>query len=120
MQNDKRPSAMWYFLKRYKNIYLTLLLVTVAYAVLESVNISVLLPLFDTVLNKQGHPGKIFAVIDAVISHMPFKQPFMNVFLLAISLVALREITGYIRVRLVGYGRYGKRSLRIIFRLEIS
>lgn len=95
---------MWYFLKRYKNLYFMLLLVTVAYAVLESINISVLLPLFDTVLNKEGHSGKIFDVINAVISHMPFKQPFMNVFLLAISLVILKELMGYIRVRLMGYG----------------
>lgn len=104
MLNKKRPSVMWYFLKRYKNTYLTLLLVTVAYAILESINISVLLPLFSMVFNKQAHHGKMFTTIDAVISHMPFKQPFMNVFLLAISLVVLKEIMGYIRVRLMGYG----------------
>ncbi len=101
---DKHPSAMWFFLKRYKKIYITLFLITITYAVLESVNISILLPLFDTVLNNTGREGKLFTLINAVISHMPFKQPFMNVFLLAILLVIFKEIAAFVRIRLIGYG----------------
>lgn len=105
MKTSKRKTyAIWFFLKQYKAIYLTLLFVTIGYAILESVNISIFLPLFNTVLNNEKSTGKLFLIIEKIVSLLPFKHPFMGIFVLAITISIVKELFGFARVFLVGYG----------------
>lgn len=102
--SERKTYAIWFFLKQYKAIYLTLLFVTISYAILESVNISIFLPLFNTVLNNEKSTGKLFLIIEKIVSLLPFKHPFMGIFVLAITISIVKELFGFARVFLVGYG----------------
>lgn len=102
--SKKQVYAIWFFLKQYKAIYTTLLFVTIGYAVLESVNISIFLPLFNAVLNNERSTGKLFLLIEKIVSFLPFKHPFMGIFVLAITISIVKELFGFARVCLVGNG----------------
>lgn len=102
--SKKQVDVIWFFLKQYKAIYTTLLFVTIGYAILESVNISIFLPLFNAVLNNERSTGKLFLLIEKVVSFLPFKRPFMGIFVLAITVSVIKELFGFARVFLVGCG----------------
>lgn len=104
MKKAKKRDAMWFFFRQYRHIYLPLLFVTIGYAILESVNISIFLPLFNTVLNNEPSAGKMFSFFQKVISFLPFKHPFMGVFAIAITVAITKEIFGFVRIRLMGDG----------------
>ncbi len=105
MKTDKKQTyAIWFFLKQYKAIYAALLLVTIGYAILESVNISIFVPLFNAVLNNEKSTGKLFLIIEKIVSFLPFKHPFMGIFVLAITISIIKELFGFTRVFLVGCG----------------
>lgn len=93
-----------FFLKQYKAVYATLLFVTIGYAVLESVNISIFLPLFNTVLNNEKSAGAPSLIIEKIASLLPFEHPFMGIFVLAIAISIVKELFAFARVFLVGYG----------------
>lgn len=104
MKEAKKRDAMWFFFRQYHYIYLPLLFVTIGYAILESVNISIFLPLFNTVLNNEPSTGKMFSFFQKIISFLPFKHPFMGVFAIAITVAITKEVFGFVRIRLMGDG----------------
>ncbi len=77
---------------------------TIGYAILESVNISIFLPLFNAVLNNEKSTGKLFLIIEKIVSFLPFQHPFVGIFVLAITISIVKELFGFARVFLVGYG----------------
>lgn len=95
---------VWFFLKEYRLIYAALLFTTIGYTILESVNISIFLPLFNSILGKGETTGKIFLFIEGIISFMPFEDRFINIALLAVAILVIKEGLGFARHVLTGYG----------------
>ncbi len=105
MRPERKVNAVWFFLKRYKRIYVTMLLVTIGYSVLESVNISMFLPLFTSVVGESAETaGKFFRIMEGIISLMPFGNRFLNICVLIVVLLVVKEILGFVRHVLIGYG----------------
>ncbi len=104
MKSRKKTDAVWFFLKRYKRIYVTMLFVTIGYSVLESANISMFLPLFTSVMGEGEPAGKMFVVLDRVIAFLPFQDRFVNACVLIVAILVVKEALGFARNYLIGYG----------------
>ena len=104
MRQNKRLLAIWFFLRQYKSLYAALLLVTIFYAVLESVNISIFVPLFNAVLGTAGNSGTAFRFFEKMLSILPFRHPVIGVLAIAIAVSLIKLLFGFFRIRLVGYG----------------
>ena len=75
------------------------------YAVLESINISVLLPLFNAAFGGgQAQQNGIFKLLDQIISYLPFADPFLNVVALTFFTLTLKELIAFFRQYLIGLG----------------
>lgn len=102
--NKKQYRALWFFLWRYRAIYITLLFLTLGYAVLECVSISTFLPLLSTAFQQEGSTGRIFLFIDGVVSSLPFENRFIAICILASVVLIVKELFGFLRYALAGYG----------------
>lgn len=99
-----KSQAELFFLKRYKVLYIWLLVVTIGYTVLESISISIFFPLIGSVVGTAGSNSKIFKFLDVVISYMPFKDRFINVIVLVVVVFFVKESLGFVKHSLTGYG----------------
>lgn len=104
MKKRSRIYPVWFFLKRYQKLYILLLLATIGYTVLESVNISIFYPIFNTVLASGQSSNKFFLLLSKVISFFPFKDYFINVCVFAVIVLIIKEVLAFIRHSLTGYG----------------
>lgn len=104
MRQNKKFSAIWFFLRQYKSLYVTLLSVTIFYAVLESVNISIFVPLFNAVLGKADNSAAAFRFFEKMLAVLPFRHPVIGVLAIAITVSLVKVLFGFLRIRLVGYG----------------
>ncbi|MFA5316764.1 MAG: ABC transporter ATP-binding protein [Dehalococcoidales bacterium] len=104
MKAQRKTDAVWFFLKRYKRIYITMLFVTIGYSVLESANISMFLPLFTSVMGEGEPAGKLFVALDRIISFLPFQDRFVNACVLIVVILVVKEALGFARHYLIGYG----------------
>ncbi len=104
MRQDNKFLAIWFFLKQNKFLYLALLLVTICYAVLESVSIYIFMPLFNAVLGRESNNGLMFRFFEKIISVLPFRHPVMGVLVIAITVSLVKVVFDFLRIRLVGHG----------------
>lgn len=107
MKKTGSIKVLWYFLRQYPNIYLSLFFVLLGFSVLEGVNISILLPLFKSALGTMDSASLSwpFIYIDKMIRFLPFNDYFINACILAIAVSFLKEILGFWKeVLSVGYG----------------
>lgn len=104
MKKRSRLYPVWFFLRRYRKLYTLLLLATIGYTILESVNISIFYPIFNTVLTNGKPSNKLFLLLSKIISFFPFKDYFINVCVFAIIILVVKEVLAFIRHSLTGYG----------------
>jgi len=99
--------AISYFVTKYKKIYVWFFIVSILYAVLESLNISIFFPLLQSVTGGDPRAGSVpfFAKMQEFITHMPFGSPFANACLLIIVVLIVKEAVAFMKeVLVLGYG----------------
>ena len=96
--------TIWFFLKKYPAIYVNLFFITITYAVLESINISIFFPLFKSILGGEASTSQIFIFLEKVIALLPFKDPFIGASVLVVVVLIIKEGLGFTRQAMVGYG----------------
>ncbi|MBI2027718.1 MAG: ABC transporter ATP-binding protein [Deltaproteobacteria bacterium] len=99
--------ALSFFLKKYSLIYGALTVITILYACFESLNISIFLPLLQSAFsafNDVSTKGTYYQVLEKIIHLFPFNSPFLNTCLLMFIVLIIKEILGFARQVLNGYG----------------
>jgi len=101
----RRLQAVWYFLAQYPLVYGGLFLVTVAYALLESLNISILFPLLQSAVGQEPAADlPLFAALRRVIAQLPFEDPVVGACVLAVTVLAVKEAVAFGRQALIAFG----------------
>jgi ABC-type multidrug transport system fused ATPase/permease subunit len=91
-------NTILFFIRPYKVRFIFLLLVTVAASALESLNLAILLPLFNGLLAPsadifQGMPS-LFANMNKLL---PFQDPILSVFALFVAIMLIKTSTDMLR-----------------------
>jgi ABC-type multidrug transport system fused ATPase/permease subunit len=100
----EKNRSILFFLSKYKKIYIPIFFLSIGYAVFEGINISVLLPLFDSALERSQSGGVLFGFLKKIIAALPFRDPFLNTVAMAVFVLATKEILGFARQYLIGFG----------------
>lgn len=85
-------------------IYLSILFITIGYTILESINISVFFPLFKSILGQEKTTGWMFLYLEKIIASLPVGDPFIGACILAVTILIVKEIFGFIRQTTIAYG----------------
>ncbi|MEK7790215.1 MAG: ABC transporter ATP-binding protein [Deltaproteobacteria bacterium] len=96
--------SILFFLSKYKKVYIPIFFISIGYAVFEGINISVLLPLFDSALERSQSGGGLFGFLRKIIATLPFRDPFLNTVALAVFALVTKELLGFARQYLIGFG----------------
>ncbi len=95
---------LWFFLKEYPLLYAGLLAVMLFYALFESMNISLFLPLFNSFFSDTAETAEpVFSTLQKAINLIPLQDPFLRVIIFAVAALIFREIFGFLRQVLIGY-----------------
>lgn len=88
--------TIYYFLKTYKVLFICILTASIIVAVLESLSLAALLPLFNSVLgiSQQPRAGILFGTIEKVLAILPFEDMLVSSFALLLILVLLKSVFG--------------------------
>src|SRR3989338_1810466 len=98
--------ALWFFLRQRPLLYGGLVAITLAYAVLESISVSMFFPLLSAALGEAEptSPMPVFRVLERAVAVMPFQDPFVAACVLAVVVLLVKEGVGFARETLIGYG----------------
>lgn len=96
--------SLIYFLAQYKKLCFFLSVISIGYALFESINILVLLPLFESAMGNAASQGSVFKWLYKVIAFLPFKEPFFNALCLAIFILVIKELFAFGRLFAIAYG----------------
>jgi ATP-binding cassette, subfamily B, bacterial MsbA len=99
------PISIFFFMKRFRLIYGSLLFVTIGYAAFASVSIAAFFPLLSSVTGQDGgaaHP--IFKYLGGLIGGLPFGDPLTNACVLLVCMLVMKELLAFGRQVLIGYG----------------
>lgn len=100
----EKHRSILFFLYKYKKIYIPIFFISIGYAVFEGINISVLLPLFDSALERSQSGGALFGFLKKIIATLPFRDPFLNTVAMAVFALVTKELLGFARQYLIGFG----------------
>lgn len=100
----KNPT--FYFLRKYKAVYGSIFTLSLLYSILESINISVFLPIFQLILGKQGDlmPVASMGWIMRLIKIIPGKDILVSACLFSVLILVVKEGIGFLRQTLISYG----------------
>ena len=89
--------TVYYFLKSHKRSFLLLLLLSVLVALLESISLAALFPVFSSMVGvgPDSSGGFLFSTIDHLLARMPFKDDIIAAFIFLIMLVLIKSIFGF-------------------------
>ena len=94
-----------FFIRPYKLLFSFVIIAAIAASVLESLDIAILLPLLNAILNPSG--SDIFAGMPKVVSSVkilfPFNDAMLSVFILFIVVTLTKSLIGIFRVWLNAY-----------------
>lgn len=91
-------NTIYYFLKSYKRLFLSVLLFGGAAAFLEFLALAALLPVFNLMfgVSQASEAGAIFSSISRLLANLPFKDGIISAFVFLIALTLLRAVFGII------------------------
>ena len=87
-----------FFIKPYKSQFVLVLVATIVVSLLESLNLAILLPLFNALLSPSGD---IFQGMPAFVSNLkvlfPFRDAMLSVFVLFIGVTVTKTVADMLR-----------------------
>src|SRR3990172_8150401 len=93
-----------FFIKPYKTKFALVLIATIVTSVLESMNLAILLPLFNALLTPSDN---IFQGMPAFISRIkvlfPFRDAMLSIFVLFVGITVTKTVTDMLREWLKAY-----------------
>ncbi len=97
--------TVYYFLKSHKRLFLLLFLLSALVALLESISLAALFPVFNSMLGVgfDSNGGFLFSTIDHLLARMPFKDDIIAAFIFLITLVLIKSIFGFFNEFLIAF-----------------
>jgi ABC-type multidrug transport system fused ATPase/permease subunit len=97
--------AVWYFVRRYAAIYSTLLLVLVASALLESLNVAALFPFAQAILETgQAGGGVVLRAINTLVGMVPVRDRVIAAAVLLGVAILIKGVVAFLLEALIAYG----------------
>ncbi len=105
----KTWGTILFFIKNYKRYIFGILTLSVLYAVFEGLNIAILFPIINSVINVDaaaGSGGRFIRILNTLIGIIPIKDIFIAACIFIIIIVFLKNIFRYLQTILSAYASY--------------
>lgn len=105
----KTWDTILFFIKNYKRYIFGILMLSVLYAIFEGLNIAVLFPVINSVINVDvaaGSGGRFIRILNTLIGIIPIKDTFIAACIFIIIIAFLKNIFRYLQTILSAYASY--------------
>ena len=104
-RSESRYAPVFYFLARYKFLYLGIAMLMVITSALESIGVVAFFPVFSTLLeDSPERPGGILGFVTDLVSLMPLSSPILSACLLLFGIFFVKTFFALVLEALIAYG----------------